>query len=63
MRVHVVPREGLLVRNPETGRYLPAEGEEVEHGPFWLRRLADGEVTVREGPKPRRAPRAASTEE
>lgn len=63
MRVHMVPRSGLLIRNPETGRYLPAEGEEVEHGPFWIRRIADGDASIRSEAKPRRSRGAASAEE
>jgi hypothetical protein len=39
----VAGHEGL--RDPVTRRKIPAEGLEVPETPFWLRRLAHGDVT------------------
>lgn len=40
----VKPAPNRLVRDPATGRPLPAEGAEVEGSSYWLRRLSDGDV-------------------
>jgi hypothetical protein len=36
--------EGLMVLNPVTRQYLPAEGAEVPIDAYWTRRLLDGDV-------------------
>lgn len=47
MRVRVVPSPGLLVRDPETNRHLPPEGADVlADSTYWLRRIADGDVSL-----------------
>lgn len=38
------PSAGLLVRDPVTGLHLAADGEEKVLTPYWLRRMADGDV-------------------
>lgn len=44
-RIYLKPGvPGLLVRDPDTGRHLPAEGGWVPRGQYWLRRLAAGDV-------------------
>lgn len=44
--MQVFPVSGRLVRDPVTGQELSAEGMTVsDKDPFWLRRLADGDVT------------------
>jgi hypothetical protein len=51
---HVIPQEGLLVRDPERGCHLPAEGATVPLTPYWRRRLRDGDVVLAaKQPKPR----------
>ena len=40
----VRPAEGLKIRDPETGNYLPDTGQIVPRSSFWLRRLKDGDV-------------------
>lgn len=40
----VRPAEGLNIRDPETGNYLPESGQIVPRSSFWLRRLKDGDV-------------------
>ena len=45
-RLNVKPVSGRLVRHPETGEPLPAEGLAVPRSPYWLRRLKDGDVTL-----------------
>lgn len=49
-RVHVRPREGLVVRDPETLQPLPPEGREVDLTTYWIRRLADGDVVTADAP-------------
>lgn len=42
----IYPVEGRIVRDPVTGREVTADGVPVdENDSFWLRRLADGDVT------------------
>ena len=43
-RLNVKPVSGRLVRHPETGEPVPAEGLAVPRSPYWLRRLKDGDV-------------------
>lgn len=50
--MHVYPTAGLLCRDPVKKDLLPAEGRLVsDNDHFWLRRLADGDVTAAP-PKP-----------
>jgi hypothetical protein len=43
---HLIPKPGLRVVDPATGKALPAGGAAVHgHEIYWLRRLADGDVT------------------
>jgi len=44
-RVYVKPAEGLKVRHPDARRHLHAAGEAVPRTSYWLRRLADGDVS------------------
>jgi hypothetical protein len=44
-RVHLVPSSGLLVRDPERGGHLAAEGRLVELTTYWRKRIDDGDVT------------------
>ncbi|WED29869.1 DUF2635 domain-containing protein [Vibrio sp. DW001] len=41
----VKPKQGLLVRDPDTRTPLKAEGEEKPRDTYWLRRIKDGSVT------------------
>ncbi|MFM9902138.1 MAG: DUF2635 domain-containing protein [Polaromonas sp.] len=43
-RIFIKPATGLLVRKPVNG-HLKADGEEVNAESYWLRRIADGDVT------------------
>ena len=45
-RLNVKPVSGRLVRHPETGEPVPAEGLAVPRSPYWLRRLQDGDVPL-----------------
>jgi hypothetical protein len=40
------PAPGLLVRHPETLRFLAPEGESVVLGSYWVRLLDCGDVAV-----------------
>jgi hypothetical protein len=40
----IKPAEGLLVRRPDNGRPLAAQGEAVEWSAYWQRRFNDGDV-------------------
>ena len=44
---HLIPKAGRVVIDPATLRMLPAEGALVPLTSYWLRRLADGDVTER----------------
>jgi hypothetical protein len=41
-----LPGTHLRVLDPDTGQILPPEGLDVPATPYWLRRLADGDVIV-----------------
>ncbi|MDO9714301.1 DUF2635 domain-containing protein [Paracraurococcus lichenis] len=43
----VIPKSGLIVRDPQTFASLPVEGREVPESEYWLRRLADGDVVAK----------------
>lgn len=49
MKIYPV-RGGEGLRDPRTRRIIPAEGLEVEANSFWLRRLAQGDVTSEPAP-------------
>lgn len=44
------PALGLLVADPITHQVLAAEGAWVELSPYWLRRLAEGDVVEAKAP-------------
>ncbi len=44
--IFVKPKEGLKIKRPDTQRLLAPQGEDVPKSSFWLRRLADGDVTI-----------------
>lgn len=48
--MHVKPASGRQIPDPEKGGYLPPEGREVEASAYWLRRLAEGDVTEAAAP-------------
>lgn len=51
-RIFIKPATpGLKVRKPVNG-HLAAEGEEVNAESYWLRRIADGDVTTGATPAP-----------
>ncbi|PCJ57851.1 MAG: DUF2635 domain-containing protein [Rhodospirillaceae bacterium] len=47
---HLIPKEGLAVRDPRGG-HLPREGRTVELTSYWRRRLRDGDVKIGRKPK------------
>ncbi len=44
--VLVIPREGLVVRDPITKQPLPPGGAAVVLGKYWRRRIRCGDVSV-----------------
>ncbi len=53
--MHVKPKSGLKVPDPEKGGFLPQEGREVEASAYWLRRLNEGDVIESTPTKPKGA--------
>lgn len=47
-KVRIIPRKGIVLKDPETRRPIPEEGIMVHLNTFWMRRLADGDVTKAE---------------
>lgn len=45
-RKTVTPAEGRKVRDPETGQPIAAAGSIVRWGPYWQRRLDDGDLSA-----------------
>ena len=50
MKIYPVP--GRLVRDPVTGREVTAATEVHDHDTFWIRRLADGDVSLTDSAMP-----------
>lgn len=44
-------RPGLIVRDPETGKALAAEGECKPRDTYWIRRINDGDVIAAAPPE------------
>lgn len=44
--IYVTPREGALVKHPDTFIKLPAEGKRVKADSYWLRMRDQGLVTI-----------------
>ena len=42
----VVPKAGMIVRDPVSKLALPAEGKRVKLDSYWRRRVLDGDVTL-----------------
>jgi len=54
----VKPADGLKVRDPKSGQHLPAGGAEIDLGPYWHRRLRDGDVVKAAKPKAAKSAKA-----
>lgn len=53
MNLYVKPaRPGEVIKDPRTGRELPAGGGHVPNTTFWQRRRAQGDVLDAEPPPP-----------
>ena len=44
--LHVKPGKDLVIRDPATGRVIPAHGISVRATPFWRLRLTHGDVVA-----------------
>jgi len=42
--IRIAPVQGRVLRNPDTGEPIPAEGALVRRSSFWVRRLQDGDA-------------------
>jgi len=65
-RIFIKPTEGKRPVFPSSARPVPLEGCEVNASIYWIRRAADGDLTISDPAKakPARAKRgAAATEE
>lgn len=50
--MHVKPADGVRLRDPVKGDFVPETGREVPRTDYWLRRLRDGDaVEVKTGAK------------
>ena len=45
MNIFVKPKDGLKIKRPDTGRLLDPAGEAVPKNTFWMRRIAEGDVS------------------
>jgi hypothetical protein len=48
--MYVIPKSGILIRDPDLKTHIPPEGREVPDSLFWQRRINDGDVTVGKAP-------------
>lgn len=48
MQIRVVPKEGILIRDPFLKTMIPPDGEVVNDSLFWRRRAIDGDVVLTE---------------
>lgn len=44
--IRIAPARGRMLRNPDTGERIPAEGALVRRSPYWRRRLQDGDAVL-----------------
>lgn len=59
----LIPKPGLVVRDPDTLQALPAEGAEVPLSSYWNRRLAAGDVSEKPAKSKTTKPAAAAAQE
>ena len=62
-RVHIKPKQGLVVRDPATFKRLPEEGGWVTLNSYWTRRLSDQDVVKANPPKKTARASTAASEE
>lgn len=44
--MYVIPKSGLVIRDPDLKTLIPPEGREVPDSLHWQRLIIDGDVTV-----------------
>ena len=52
--MYVIPKARASIDDPERGDVLPKKGRDVHKSQYWLRRIDDGDVTLKAPPKPKR---------
>lgn len=57
---YIIPADGKSVRDPQSGIALPPEGAAKPKTGYWLRRLRDGDVIVKQAPALRVVPSTPS---
>jgi hypothetical protein len=48
--MYVIPKSGIVIRDPDLKTHLPSEGREVPDTLFWQRLIMDGDVTLGKAP-------------
>lgn len=48
--MYVIPKPGLVIRDPDLKTLVPPEGREVPDAMYWQRLIMDGDVTVGKAP-------------
>jgi hypothetical protein len=48
----VIPKKGLIVRDPVTKDALPEQGGSVDLNTYWKKRIRDGDVEIAVAKKP-----------
>jgi len=52
---YLIPKAGVTVRDPATGKPLPEAGANKPRSPYWLRRRRDGDVSEGKAPQAAKA--------
>jgi hypothetical protein len=52
LRILFVPKSGLVIRDPVSGRVVPPSGILVQDSKFWRRRAAEGSGEIADGSTP-----------
>ena len=51
MKKLMIPKKGVKVRDPDSGQHLPEEGAVRAVSSYYNRRVADGDLEIRDVPK------------
>lgn len=62
-KVFLIPKDGVKVRDPDTGLHMPEEGGERMLNTYYNRRIADGDLIVRDSGSPTAPPAVIENKE